>query len=142
MKIAVASDHRGFVLKNEIISSLKQYDVVDFGTHDEKSCDYPDYASKVAKAVASGEFERGILICSTGVGMSIAANKVHGIRAALCLNERMAEQSREHIDSNVLVLGADMLSLKKAKAIVSKWISTEFSNEERHARRIGKIEEL
>jgi ribose 5-phosphate isomerase B len=141
MKIALASDHRGFKLKKELLPYLKQYDVTDFGANNEESCDYPDYALKVAKAVSSGEFERGILICSTGLGMSIAANKVHGIRAALCLNQQMARQSREHIDSNILVLGADLISSKKAKVIISEWLSAEFSKEERHARRIGKIEQ-
>ena len=139
MKIAIASDHRGVDLKSELIGFLRQHEVVDLGTNSKESCDYPDYALKVAKAVASGEAERGILICSTGVGMSIAANKVNGIRAALCFDENVAKQSREHIDSNILVLGADLISPEKAKSITSMWLSTEFSNEERHARRIKKM---
>ena len=117
MKIAIGSDHRGFELKEEIISFLKKHEVVDFGTFTEDSCDYPDFALKVAKAVSSGKFERGILICSTGIGMSITANKIHGIRAALCLNEKMAKQSREHLNSNILVLGADLVKTREQKIL-------------------------
>lgn len=141
MKIAIASDHGGFARKNLIASNLKEtgYEVVDFGTGTDTSCDYPDFALAAAEAVARGECERGILVCTTGIGMSIAANKVPGVRCALCTDEHTAQMARLHNDANMLALGAasvgDVLSL----AIVAAFLGTSFSGEERHCRRIEKI---
>jgi ribose 5-phosphate isomerase B len=144
MKIAIGSDHDGFELKQNIIKLLKElnHDFKDFGTFSSESCDYSDFASKVAKALSNKDFQKGILICSTGIGMSIAANKIPGIRAALCYNTETAKQSREHIDSNILILGAEHIDLETAKEIVKIWLTTDFSKEERHQRRINKIKEI
>ena len=116
------------------------HNVKDFGTYTTDSCDYPEYAKSVAKAVADNEYERGILICGTGIGMSIVSNKFKGIRAALCSDTFSAKATREHNDSNILCLGARVISLDLAKEITSIWIDTPFSNEERHIRRINMIE--
>ncbi len=142
MKIAIGSDHGGFEYKKEIISMLTEqgHNVKDFGTYTTDSCDYPEYAKSVAKAVADNEYERGILICGTGIGMSIVSNKFKGIRAALCSDTFSAKATREHNDSNILCLGARVISLDLAKEITSTWIDTPFSNEERHIRRINMIE--
>ncbi len=142
MKIAIGSDHGGFEYKKEIISMLTEqgHNVKDFGTYTTDSCDYPEYAKSVAKAVADNEYERGILICGTGIGMSIVSNKFKGIRAALCSDTFSAKATREHNDSNILCLGARVISLDLAKEITSIWIDTPFSNEERHIRRINMIE--
>ncbi|MBR1471749.1 MAG: ribose 5-phosphate isomerase B [Lachnospiraceae bacterium] len=144
MKIVIGSDHgAAFALKGELIAFLrdKGYEVEDMGTYSDASCDYPDFGRPVAEAVAAGRADRGILVCTTGIGMSIVANKVRGIRAALCFNEQMAELTRLHNDSNVLVLGAGVVEEDVAKQIAQIWLTTEFSNEERHIRRIAKIEE-
>lgn len=140
--IAVASDHGGFDLKATVITHLKEqgYEVKDFGTFDKKSCDYPDYARPAAEAVAAGEAEKGIVICTTGIGVSIVANKVHGIRCALCHDVTGARLTRQHNDANVLAMGAGLIGENTALDIVDTFLHTDFSNGERHLRRIGKIE--
>jgi ribose 5-phosphate isomerase B len=140
VKVALGADHRGFELKENLKHWLaaRGYRVVDFGTSDAERVDYPDYAFKVANAVARRRADRGILICSTGIGMSIAANKARGVRAALVNSVRLARLSREHNDSNVLCLGAESLSTAAARRIVGAWFRTEFAGG-RHARRLAKI---
>ena len=142
MKIALGCDHGGFDLKQQIIDYLKKEGIEfkDFGCNDKKSCDYPDYAKVVANAVVSGEYELGILICGTGIGMSITANKVQGARAALCGDCFSAEATREHNDANILCLGARVTGDGLALKIVDTFLNTDFSNDERHIRRIGLIE--
>ncbi|HHU91465.1 MAG TPA: ribose 5-phosphate isomerase B [Clostridiaceae bacterium] len=144
MKIALGSDHGGFALKEQIKSYLieKGYEVKDFGTYSTESVDYPAFALKAALAVSKGECEKGIVVCSTGIGISIAANKVKGIRAALCGDLLSARLTREHNDTNVLALGAFIVGEKLAYAIVDTWLGTEFSKEERHQRRIDGITEI
>ena len=141
--IAVGSDHGGFELKKEIMAHLdaRGLEYKDFGTYSDASCDYPVYGKTVAKAVASGECERGIIICGTGIGISIAANKVHGIRAALCGDCFSAEATRQHNDANVLALGARVVGPGLALKIVDTFLDTPFSNGERHIRRIEMIED-
>ncbi|MFH1562858.1 MAG: ribose 5-phosphate isomerase B [Nitrospirota bacterium] len=138
MRIAFGCDHAGFQLKQELINTLN-YEYEDFGTYDEVSVDYTDFGIKVAKAVAEEGFDFGVLVCGTGIGMSITANKVAGIRAALCYNTLMAKLCREHNDANVLVLGAKVVSPEMAKEILKVFLETPFSNEERHIRRLNKI---
>lgn len=140
--IAIGSDHGGFELKKEIMAHLdaRGLEYKDFGTYSDASCDYPVYGKAVAKAVASGECERGIIICGTGIGISIAANKVHGIRAALCGDCFSAEATRQHNDANVLALGARVVGPGLALKIVDTFLDTPFSNGERHLRRISMIE--
>ncbi len=145
MKISIASDHAGYELKEELKDFLERSlhkDVLDFGTDSEESCDYPDFAAKVSKSVFSGESELGILICGTGIGMSIAANKFDGIRAARCVTAVDATMAREHNDANVLCLGARTVNLDIAKQIVTAFLMTDASKEERHKRRIAKIRQL
>lgn len=143
MIVAIGCDHGGFDLKQELIAHLtkKGYEIKDMGCNSTASCDYPEYGKAVAKAVAAGEAERGILICGTGIGMSITANKVPGIRAALCGDCFSAQATREHNDSNVLCMGARVTGPGLALQIADIWLETEFSNDERHIRRINKIEE-
>lgn len=140
--IAIGSDHGGFRLKQVIMKHLESRgeEYYDFGTYSEESCDYPDYGRAVAEAVADGRFERGILICGTGIGISITANKVHGIRAALCGDCFSAEATRQHNDANILALGARVVGEGLALKIVDTFLDTPFSNDERHIRRIAKIE--
>lgn len=140
MKIAVGSDHGGVDLKEEIINFLKSenYDVKDFGTNSKESCDYPDYALPVAEAIVAKEFDFGILICGTGIGISIAANKVPGIRAALCSDTFSAHATREHNDANILTLGARVVGPGLALDIVKTFLSTKFEGD-RHQGRINKI---
>lgn len=140
MKIAIGSDHAGFVLKQQLRDVLREkgYAVTDFGTDSAESTDYPDYAAAVARAVSSGKAERGVLICSTGVGMSIAANKVKGIRAAMAVNPDEVMLSRSHNDANVLTLGAKYTDQATATALIDLFLDTGFDGG-RHARRIGKI---
>ena len=141
MRIAVGSDHRGFSLKEKLIPFLRKtgIEVADLGTHHEKPpSDYPDVAAKVARRVAQGAFDRGLLICGTGIGMSIAANKIKGIRAARCTTRRDAVLSREHNDANVLALDGGATPLKSAKNIVTIWLKTDFEGG-RHLRRVKKI---
>ena len=142
--IAIGSDHGGYSLKQVIMKHLDErgLEYHDFGTYNEESCDYPDYGEAVARAVASGEYERGIIICGTGIGISISANKVHGIRAALCGDCFSAQMTREHNDANILALGARVVGAGLAVKIVDTFLHTEFSGDERHARRIAKIEEI
>jgi ribose 5-phosphate isomerase B len=143
MRIAIGSDHGGYELKGELITYLKdqKQDVIDFGTHSKESCDYPLIGFEVAKAVSDGKAQRGILICKTGVGMAIIANKVHGVRGAACYDAEMARSSREHNDCNVLVLAASYSDAKKAKEIVKAWLSAEHAGE-RHGRRVRQIEDI
>ena len=139
--IAIGSDHAGFKLKKDLIAALRERnrDVADLGCPDPRPFDYPDVARVVAAGVAAGTYERGVLICSSGIGMSIAANRFRGVRAALCLDELMAQLSRQHNDSNVLVLGARFTPLDKALMILDMWLSTGFEGG-RHLRRVKKIE--
>ena len=141
--IAIASDHGGFELKNEIIKHLeaKGYTLKDFGTYTTDSCDYPIYGEAAARAVASGECEKGIIICGTGIGISISANKVKGIRAALCGDCYSAEYTRLHNDANILALGARTTGSGLALKIVDTFLSTEFEGG-RHARRVALISEI
>ena len=141
--IAIGSDHGGFEPKKEIMAHLdaRGLEYKDFGTYSDASCDYPVYGKAVANAVASGECERGIIICGTGIGISITANKVHGIRAALCGDCFSAEATRQHNDANVLALGARVIGPGLALKIVDTFLDTPFSNSERHIRRIEMIED-
>ena len=140
MRIAVGSDHRGFAVKTKILELLKRLgqEAVDAGTHDVASVDYPDIAAAVARKVSAGEVDRGILICGTGIGMCIAANKFPGVRAAPCHDDLTAEMSRRHNDLNVLCLSADMLGEKLIDRMVEIWLKTPFEGG-RHARRVEKI---
>lgn len=140
--IAVGSDHAGYELKNQLMEHLKNrgYEVKDYGTYSEASCDYPDYAKQVANAVAGGEAEKGLLVCGTGIGMSIAANKVKGIRAAVLSDKFSAEATRSHNDANILCLGARVVDYAKAEKLLDIFLDTPFSAEEKHIRRISKIE--
>lgn len=139
--IGIASDHGGYALKEELIKHLedKGYELNDYGCYTDESCDYPDYALKVTDAILSGECEKGILLCGTGIGMSITANKVKGIRAALCGDCFSAEATRLHNDTNVLCIGARVTGPELAFKIADIFLSTEFSGDERHVRRIEKI---
>lgn len=141
--IAIGSDHGGYELKTELVKYLKEkgYEVKDFGTCDSKSTDYADYGLAVAKAVKSGDCEKGIIICGTGLGISISANKVPGIRAALCTDGYMAKMSREHNDANILALGARVIGIGLALDILDIWLNTEFVGG-RHKTRIDKISEI
>lgn len=143
MRIAIGSDHRGFLLKSRLIEYLQQqgHQIVDQGTNGSDSCDYPDYAQAVAESVSNQNAERGILICGTGIGMAIAANKVPGVRAAPVQDELTAEMSRRHNDLNVLCLSADMLGQKNIENMVDVWLKTEFEGG-RHARRVEKISQI
>lgn len=143
MKIAIGSDHGGFDLKTAVISHLREngYEVIDKGCFEKKSCDYPEFGRAVAKAVAAGECEKGIVICTTGIGISIVANKVKGIRAALCTDVTSAFLTRSHNDANVLAMGAGLIGENVAMDVVDTFLKTEFSGLEKHARRIAAIEE-
>lgn len=143
MKIALACDHGGLSLKNKIYAYLEEhdYEVVDFGTNTTDSCDYPDYALPAAEAVAKGECDRGILICSTGIGVSIVANKVPGVRCAHCHDVYCATYTRLHNDANMLALGAKVVGEGYAMFIVDAFLSTEFEGG-RHQRRVDKITEI
>ncbi|MFN4179663.1 MAG: ribose 5-phosphate isomerase B [Armatimonadota bacterium] len=143
-RIALGSDHAGFPLKEWLKGKLEEagYECYDFGTHNPQSCDYPDFSAAVAHAVASGQFDTGIVICGTGIGSSIAANKIPGVRCALCWNEYTARMARSHNDANVLALGARVIGSELAWEIVKVWLETPFSGEERHKRRLGKISAL
>ena len=143
MKIAIGSDHGGYELKNDIMKFLREekYSVEDFGTHSKGSCDYPLIGFEVAKALSAGKASRGVLICKTGVGMAIIANKLHGVRAAACYDRDMAKSSREHNDCNIIVLAANYTDFKKAKEILKIWLKTK-SLGERHARRVKQIKNI
>lgn len=140
--IAIGSDHGGFELKELVIAHLKEkgMEVKDVGCFDKSSCDYPEFGRAVAQAVAAGECEKGIVICTTGIGISITANKVKGIRAALCTDPLMAKLTRLHNNSNVLALGAGIVGPNLALEIVDIFFETDFSGDERHQRRIDGIE--
>jgi len=144
MKVAVACDHGGFRLKEEVIACLKEKGISfkDFGTHSEEAVDYPDFALAVTGSIQRGEFELGILCCGTGIGMSIAANKIPGIRAALCHDTFSARASREHNNANILSLGVRFLTEDQAKEAVKMWLKEPFPADERHVRRIGKIKRI
>ena len=141
MKIALGSDHGGYALKCDIIQLLEKlgHEYKDFGCYSTESCDYPDFGEAAARAVASGEYDRGIVICTTGIGISIAANKVPGIRCALCGDCFSARATRQHNNANVLALGALVTGPGLALEIVDVWLATEFSGEARHQRRIDKV---
>ena len=140
--IAIGSDHGGYVLKEKIKEFLREKDIgyKDFGCKTQESCDYPEFAKQVANSVSSNECEKGILVCGSGIGMSMAANKVKGIRAALCHDVNTAKLSRQHNNANILCLGERTTDNDLALEIVDAWLNTGFSNDERHERRIGKIE--
>ena len=144
MKIAIGTDHGALELKAKLIPYLeaKGYEVHDFGTYEPVSCDYPVYAAAAARAVAGGEYDRGIVLCTTGIGVSIAANKVKGIRCALLSDLKSAEMTRLHNDTNMMALGAGIVEESLALKIVDTWLETEFSGEERHSRRIAMVMDL
>lgn len=141
--IALGSDAAGYGLKQEVMKYLEQegLEYKDYGCFDESPCDYPVYAKKVAHAIADGECERGILICGTGIGISIAANKVRGIRAAVCHDTFSAQATREHNDANILAMGARVIGAGLALKVVDTFLHTDFSGVERHINRIRQIEE-
>lgn len=141
--IAIASDHGGYELRHAIMKHLEQrgFEYKDFGCFSEESCDYPDFGKLVGHAVADGEYERGIIICGTGIGISITANKIKGVRAALCSDCFSAEATRLHNDANILAMGARVVGEGLALKIVDTFLDTPFSNDERHIRRISKIED-
>ena len=144
MRIAIAADHAGFPLKQSLTGWLREsgHEVEDFGTGSAESTDYPDYAVAVARRIASGEADRGVLICYTGIGMSIAANKVIGIRAAVGTSDEAVRLTRSHNDANVLALGSRFTELAGAKQLIEVFLSTEFDGGIRHARRITKIADI
>ena len=141
MKLAIGCDHGALTLKNALVNHLVScgYEVEDFGTYSNDSCDYPDYAAAAAKAVASGQCDKGIVLCTTGIGVSVAANKVKGIRCALLSDVWSAKMTRLHNDPNMMALGAGVVGQNLAYEIVATWLGTEFSGEERHQRRIDKV---
>src|SRR5689334_17512198 len=140
MKIAIGADHAGFSLKEKLRSQLagEGHEVVDYGTNAESSCDYPDFAQPVARDVAAGRSDRGILVCSTGIGMAMAANKVDGVRAAPAMNEDEVHLTREHNDANVLTIGAKYVDEEQAMRMIHVFLETAFAGG-RHARRVAKI---
>ena len=141
MKIALACDHGALDLKNELIPHLEKlgYEVKDFGTYTLDSCDYPDFVGPAAQAVASGECEKGIVMCTTGIGVSITANKVKGVRCALLSDVLSARMTREHNDTNMMAIGAAVVGKMLAFEIIDTWLGTEFSHDARHQRRIDKL---
>ena len=141
MKLAIACDHGALALKDALVKRLEGqgYQVKDFGTYTLDSCDYPDYAAPAAQAVASGECEKGIVLCTTGIGVSITANKVKGIRCALLSDVMSARMTREHNDTNMMAIGAGVVGQMLAFQIVDTWLGTEFSGDARHQRRIDKM---
>lgn len=141
MKIAIGCDHGALELKQAVAAHLEKlgHEVVDFGTYTPDSCDYPDFAEKAAKAVAGGECDKGIVMCTTGIGISIAANKVRGIRCALLHDVWSAKMTRSHNDTNMMAMGAAMVGKMLALEIVDTWLGTEFSGEAKHQRRIDKV---
>ena len=141
--LAIACDHGGYALKQEIIAYLEAHNVAykDFGCHSTEAVDYPEYGRRAAQAVASGECDKGIVICGTGIGISISANKVPGIRCALCHDCFSAAATREHNNANMLALGARVIGAGHALKVVETFLNTPFSNDERHIRRIAQIED-
>jgi len=145
MKVYVASDHRGFSLKGVLLSYIEElgYTCFDVGTYSPEPIDYPDVAKKLAEKVLSNSEYKGIGICGTGIGISIALNRYRGIRAALCHDVNTAKMSREHVDANVLVIGSDVIKSRNLAAeIIKTFLETEFSNEERHKRRIKELDSI
>lgn len=143
MRIVLAADHGGYTLKNALREALVSsgHNLIDLGVEGPESVDYPDYARKATQGLIAGDWQRAILVCGSGVGMSIAANRVRGVRAVLCTDTYTARMSREHNDSNVLCLGARVLGVGLALDIVTTWLDTDFSSEpERHLRRIEKLD--
>ena len=140
-RVAVGADHGGFALKAQLIPWLQAQgvEVADLGTHSPKACDYPRIGYKVAAAVAQGRFDRGLLLCKSGIGMAIVANKVRGVRAGVCTDVFDAERSRSHNDANVLVIGAEKLGLAQVKRIMQAWCITPFESGGRHERRVRQI---
>lgn len=141
--IALGSDHGGYDLKKTVIEYLEEKNIPyeDFGCFDKTSCDYPEFGRAAARAVASGECEKGIVICTTGIGISMVANKIKGIRAALCTDPYSAKMTRLHNDANVLALGGGIIGKNMALEIVEVFLNTEFSQGENHIRRIGQLED-
>ena len=141
MKLAIGCDHGALTLKNALVERLtaQGHEIKDFGTYTADSCDYPDFAAPAARAVASGECEKGIVLCTTGIGVSITANKIPGIRCALLSDVISARMTREHNDTNMMALGAGVVGQTLAFQIVDTWLTTEFSRGERHQRRIDKM---
>jgi len=144
MRIAVAADHAGFPLKAPAIEELQRlgHEIIDFGTDSDAPVDYPDYAQSVAEAVMRGDAERGLIVCGSGVGASVVANKVPGVRAAVCHDTYSARQGVEHDDMNVLCLGARVIGIELALDVVRSWEAARFSNAERHARRLAKVKAI
>jgi len=144
MRIAIAADHGGFVLKERLLGRLAGmgHEVIDYGTHSAESCNYPDLAHAVGGAVAEGRAERGILICTTGIGMAMAANKVTGVRAAPAQSDDAVQMTREHNDANILTLGARYVDERRALELIRIFLETGFSGGERHVRRVAKIAQL
>jgi RpiB/LacA/LacB family sugar-phosphate isomerase len=144
MRVAVGADHAGFSLKQDLVTYLKtlKHDVLDLGTNSADPVDYPDYAEAVGKAITEGRAERGLLVCGSGVGASVAANKISGIRAGLCHDTYSAHQGVEHDDMNVLVLGARVIGPALARELVRDFLAAKFSGAERHRRRLEKIARL
>lgn len=143
-KLAIGSDHAGYEFKHQLIKFLKEegHEVNDLGTHSTEPCDYPDFAEKVGLAVVNGEAELGIVVCGSGVGATVAANKIPGIRAGLCHDTFSAHQGREDDDTNVMCLGARVIGINLAQEILKSWLGTKFSGLERHLRRVNKIKAL
>ena len=141
MKLSIGCDHGAFALKTKLVAHLQKngHEVVDFGTYSLDSCDYPDFAGPAAQAVASGECDKGIVLCTTGIGVSITANKVKGIRCALLSDVMSARMTREHNDTNMMAIGAAIVGQMLAFEIIDTWLGTEFSGNERHQRRIDKV---
>ena len=141
MKISIGCDHGALALKNKVAEHLRSrgFEVLDFGTHTLDSCDYPDFAAAAARAVASGECDKGIVLCTTGIGVSIAANKIDGVRCALLSDSMTARLTREHNDTNMMALGAGVVGEMLALQIVDTWLDTPFSEGPRHQRRIDKV---
>ncbi len=144
MRLVVGSDHAGFVLKQEIAEELRRqgHEVLDAGTHSAEPVDYPDFSEAVGRAVTDGRAERGVLVCGSGVGASVAANKVPGVRAAICHDTYSAHQGVEHDDMNVLVLGGRVVGPALARELVAAFVQARFSGEERHARRLEKVKAM
>jgi RpiB/LacA/LacB family sugar-phosphate isomerase len=144
MKVAIASDHAGFLMKQDVARYLKKngYDVIDLGTNSQDPVDYPDFSEAVGRALLEGKAERGIVICGSGVGASVAANKIPGIRAGLCHDHYSAHQGVEHDDMNVLVLGSRVIGLEMAHELTLAFLNAKFTGEDRHQRRLAKIKSI
>ncbi len=144
MRIVIGADHAGFEMKQTIVGYLRhlEHDVIDVGTDSDSPVDYPDFAEAVGKAISDGAAERGVLICGSGVGASVAANKIPGIRAGLCHDSYSAHQGVEHDDMNVLVLGGRVIGVELAQELVNHFLGAKYSDEERHRRRVAKIKAL